>query len=49
VPVGFVEDGSARLPVGLHLQAPAMADARLLRVARMVESLHASACVPAPV
>jgi aspartyl-tRNA(Asn)/glutamyl-tRNA(Gln) amidotransferase subunit A len=49
VPVGFVEDARARLPVGLHLQAPAMADARLLRVARMVESLHASACVPAPV
>ena len=49
VPIGFVEDGGARLPVGLHLQAPAMADARLLRAARMVESLHADACVPAPV
>jgi aspartyl-tRNA(Asn)/glutamyl-tRNA(Gln) amidotransferase subunit A len=49
VPVGFVEDGGARLPVGLHLQAPAMADARLLRAARMVESLHASACVAATI
>jgi aspartyl-tRNA(Asn)/glutamyl-tRNA(Gln) amidotransferase subunit A len=49
VPIGFVEDGGARLPVGLHLQAPAMADARLLRAARMVESLHPNACVPAPI
>lgn len=49
VPIGFVEDGGTRLPVGLHLQAPAMADARLLGAARMVESLHASACVPAPI
>ena len=48
VPIGFVQEGSTRLPVGLHLQAPAMADARLLRAARMVEALHPEACVPAP-
>ena len=43
VPVGFVQDGAASLPVGLHLQAPAMADATLLRAARMVERLHPEA------
>jgi len=49
VPVGFAQEGAARLPVGLHLQAPAMADARLLRAASMVESLHADARIPAPI
>ena len=43
VPVGFVTEGASQLPVGLHLQAPAMADAALLRVARMVEKLHPEA------
>ena len=43
VPVGFVQEGGAQLPVGLHLQAPAMADATLLRAARMVERLHPEA------
>jgi aspartyl-tRNA(Asn)/glutamyl-tRNA(Gln) amidotransferase subunit A len=49
VPIGFAQESGSRLPVGLHLQAPAMADARLLRAARMVERLHPEACVPAPV
>jgi aspartyl-tRNA(Asn)/glutamyl-tRNA(Gln) amidotransferase subunit A len=48
VPIGFAHEDGARLPVGLHLQGPAMADARLLRAARMVERLHPEAGVPAP-
>ena len=43
VPVGFVQRDGVRLPVGLHLQAPAMADASLLRAAAMVERLHPEA------
>ena len=43
VPIGFVQEGGRELPVGLHLQAPAMADAALLRAARMVERLHPEA------
>jgi aspartyl-tRNA(Asn)/glutamyl-tRNA(Gln) amidotransferase subunit A len=43
VPVGFALEGTRRLPIGLHLQAPAMEDARLLRVAAMVERLHPEA------
>jgi aspartyl-tRNA(Asn)/glutamyl-tRNA(Gln) amidotransferase subunit A len=48
VPIGFAEESGSSLPVGLHLQAPAMADARLLRAARMVERLHPEAMVSAP-
>ena len=43
VPIGFVNHQGASLPVGLHLQAPAMADALLLRAARMVERAHPEA------
>ena len=43
VPIGFVQEGGGTLPVGLHLQAPAMADAKLLRCARMAERLHPEA------
>jgi aspartyl-tRNA(Asn)/glutamyl-tRNA(Gln) amidotransferase subunit A len=45
VPIGFMKKDGASLPVGLHLQAPAMADATLLRAARMVERLHPEAAV----
>jgi len=45
LPIGAVRSDGASLPVGLHLQAPAMADAALLRAARMVESLHPEAAV----
>ena len=45
VPIGFMKQDGASLPVGLHLQAPAMADATLLRAARMVERLHPEAAV----
>jgi aspartyl-tRNA(Asn)/glutamyl-tRNA(Gln) amidotransferase subunit A len=40
VPIGFVKEGDSSLPVGFHLQAPAFAEAKLLRAARMVERLH---------
>ena len=43
VPIGFVNEDGRELPVGLHLQAPAMADAALLRAARMIERLHPEA------
>jgi aspartyl-tRNA(Asn)/glutamyl-tRNA(Gln) amidotransferase subunit A len=43
VPVGFVPRDGRPLPVGLHLQGPAMADATLLRAAAMVERLHPEA------
>ena len=41
IPAGDVEDGGSRLPIGLHLQAPAFEDARLLRAAATIESMLA--------
>ena len=38
VPCGFSEEHGARLPIGLHLQAPWHDDAKLLRIAQMFES-----------
>ncbi len=38
VPAGFVPEGDRQLPVGVQLTGPALGDARLLRVAREVES-----------
>ncbi len=46
VPLGCIGVEGTDLPVGLHLQAPAMADAKLLRIARMVEKLHPEAARP---
>ncbi|MCE9618318.1 MAG: Asp-tRNA(Asn)/Glu-tRNA(Gln) amidotransferase subunit GatA [Planctomycetes bacterium] len=40
VPIGFVKEGAKSLPVGFHLQAPAFAESKLLRAARMVEKLY---------
>jgi aspartyl-tRNA(Asn)/glutamyl-tRNA(Gln) amidotransferase subunit A len=37
VPVGFVEDGGKKLPVGMQIVGPWKADARVLRVARAYE------------
>jgi aspartyl-tRNA(Asn)/glutamyl-tRNA(Gln) amidotransferase subunit A len=37
VPCGFAKEGARELPVGLQLIAPALADARLFRVARAFE------------
>jgi aspartyl-tRNA(Asn)/glutamyl-tRNA(Gln) amidotransferase subunit A len=38
VPVGFVEEGGKKLPVGMQIVGPWKADARVLRVARAYES-----------
>ena len=48
VPIGFATDGARSLPIGLHLQAPAFADAKLLRAARMVEKLFPDLAREAP-
>ena len=48
VPIGFATEGSRSLPIGLHLQAPAFADAKLLRAARMVEKLFPDLVRQAP-
>lgn len=40
VPMGFAREGSARLPIGLHIQCPAFAEDTLLRVGRAWETLH---------
>jgi len=37
VPIGFVEEGGRKLPVGLQIAGPWKADARVLRVARAYE------------
>jgi aspartyl-tRNA(Asn)/glutamyl-tRNA(Gln) amidotransferase subunit A len=37
VPAGFAVEGASRLPIGLQLVGPAWDEARLLRIARMVE------------
>lgn len=38
LPAGFVERDGRQLPVGVQLQAPAFEEARLLRIARLLES-----------
>jgi aspartyl-tRNA(Asn)/glutamyl-tRNA(Gln) amidotransferase subunit A len=48
LPIGFAKDGPHSLPIGLHLQAPAFADAKLLRAARMVEKLFPDILRQAP-
>ena len=48
LPIGFAKDGARSLPIGLHLQAPAFADAKLLRAARMVEKLFPDLVRQAP-
>lgn len=46
IPCGTTEHEGRPLPVGLQLQAPAFADARLLRIARMYEQAAPAACAP---
>jgi aspartyl-tRNA(Asn)/glutamyl-tRNA(Gln) amidotransferase subunit A len=48
LPIGFATEGARSLPIGLHLQAPAFADAKLLRAARMVEKLFPDLAREAP-
>ena len=48
LPIGFASEGGSSLPIGLHLQAPAFADAKLLRAARMVEKLFPDLARQAP-
>ncbi|MFN0007742.1 MAG: Asp-tRNA(Asn)/Glu-tRNA(Gln) amidotransferase subunit GatA [Planctomycetota bacterium] len=38
VPIGFVEEGGRKLPVGMQIAGPFKADARVLRVARAYEA-----------
>jgi aspartyl-tRNA(Asn)/glutamyl-tRNA(Gln) amidotransferase subunit A len=38
VPIGFVEEGGKKLPVGMQIVGPWKADARVLRVARAYEA-----------
>jgi aspartyl-tRNA(Asn)/glutamyl-tRNA(Gln) amidotransferase subunit A len=40
LPAGFDDSTGARLPVGIQLQAPAFADARLLHIAHAFERAH---------
>jgi len=40
LPAGFDESTGTRLPIGIQLQAPAFADARLLQIAHAFESAH---------